>query len=417
MDRNLSKAYLRKRRTRRWIYGLSGLMLCLGLLLIIPSFMEPTVSLGEYRQGEVTRGNILTSISTDGKVEPVYQEVITSPVNAKVLAINHQPGDTISPDKSIIRLNMEELRRKYRKIKNEVALKKNEVARKREELRKRKQTLEADLLADSLRTARLKAYYEKEKELLDIGGTSGQTVEEARIDYQLSKLEQKKLREEYESFKHMIRLDLSSLKIEMSMQRQKLAEMEKLLEQAKITASRCGVVTRMSVTPGESVSSGQEVARVSNLDDYMVIGKISDRYVDRVHSGQSVQVLLDDTTLEGSVSSLTPGVEHGDVEYSVKLKNSAYSGLQAKKQTEVRLIQEDIRDTLRLPNANYYQGEGTEELFVVKGGELLKKEVRLGSCSYDHVLVKDGLKEGDRVIISRALYRNYPDHKRLKWKK
>jgi hypothetical protein len=31
--------------------------------------------------------------------------------------------------------------------------------------------------------------------------------------------------------------------------------------------------------------------------------------------------------------------------------------------------------------------------------------------------VKDGLKEGDRVIISRALYRNYPDHKRLKWKK
>ncbi len=416
MDRNLSKSYLRRRKTQRWIIGVSLLTAFIGIFLFIPSFMEPTVELDQYRVGKVTRGGIITSTSTEGKVEPVYQEVITTPVTTRVLAIRCQPGDTVNDDSGIIELDMRDLLRRYRKVQNEVALKENSAARKKEELRKRRNALKADLKADSLRTERLKAQYENERQLLQMGGTSRQSLEQARIDYRLNKLEQEKLQRNYQAFKRMIRLDLKALDIELSMKRQKLRQMRELLDQARIRPSRKGVVTRISVTPGESVSQGQEVARVASQAAFQVKGAIPDQYVDRVYSGQPVQVLIDDTTLAGSLSSLTPGVDHGEIAYTVKLHHANYVGLKAKKKVEIRLIENQIDDTLRIPNASYYLGAGTTTLFVIRGRELVRRKVRLGSCSYDYVLVKAGLKQGERVILSRSLYKSYSDHQRLKWK-
>ena len=361
------------------------ILLFAGVVMIVPSFMEPTFHPDEYRFGEVTRGDIITSLSSQGKVEPAYQEVITCPVSTKVMAINYQPGDTVDTTQSIIRLDMTSLQRHYQTVKNELALKENSTARKREELKKKQRELQAGLRADSLRTAQLKAYYENEKKMLEIGGTSREAVEKAHIDYQLNKLEQQKLQDDYESFKRMIRLDISSLNLEMSMKRQEMNEMKETLDQARISSSREAVVTRISVTPGQTVGSGQEVARVACLDEYLVNGKIPDRFVDRVYSGQPLEVLIDDTTLYGKLGSLSPGVDHGDLDYSVRLNESSYYGLKAKKEVEIRLIQNHLRDTLRIPNAGYYQGEGLTDLFVVRNNEVIKRQVRLGSCSYKHV--------------------------------
>ena len=417
MDRELSKSYLRKRTVRRWITGLFLLLIFAGMLLFIPSFMEPVVELDRYRVAPVTRGEVVTSVSTSGKVEPVYQEVITTPVNARVLKILHHPGDTVDTTSSLIALDLDGLQRKYRKVRQEVALKENSVERKREELRERRLKLKSDLRADSLTTARLKAHYEKENQLLEIGGTSLQSVEQAEIDYQLSKLEQQKLQKAYASFKRMIRLDMSSLKLEMAMKRGELDEMRQLLQQAGIRPSMNGVVTRISVTPGQTVTSGQEVARISNLDMFRIRGELPDKMVDKVYSGQQAMVLIDDTILEGHVSSLTPGVEHGDINYSVKLNHASYSGLKAKKQVEIRLVQQNFSDTLRIPHAGYYQGEGRTELFVLEDGELIRREVLLGSCSFHHVVVNHGLKPGQKVVVSQSIYDKYPDHQRLKYKK
>jgi HlyD family secretion protein len=416
MDRELSNSYLKKRKKKRIIYWTGGILLFTFLLVLIPSFMEPTVDLSDYRVGKVTKGDIITSISAEGKVEPIYQEIITTPIQSRVMSLNYQPGDTIDTTASIIRLEMKDLRRKYQKINHEVALKENHTRKKREELRQRENKLEAELISDSLKTDRLKAFYENEKKLLNIGGTSRESVKQARIDYQLSKLEKKKKMDEYNSFKRMIRIDISSLNLELEMKREEMTEMKDLINEAKIQPSRPGVITRINVTPGESVSSGQEVARVSNLDEFRIQGAISDQFVDKVFSGQPVEVIIDDTTIHGKVSSLTPGIEHGDIDFSVRLRSSAYNGLKPKKQVEIRLVQEKLMDTLRIPNASFYKGEERRDFFVVRGKELIKKQVRVGLCSYNYVLVKDGLKPGDRVIISNTFYNKYGNYQRLKWK-
>ena len=57
-------------------------------------------------------------------------------------------------------------------------------------------------------------------------------------------------------------------------------------------------------------------------------------------------------------------------------------------------------DVLRIANSSYYVGKGEYELFVVDGGQLLKRKVQLGDSNFEYVEVISGLQEGDEVVIS-----------------
>ena len=57
-------------------------------------------------------------------------------------------------------------------------------------------------------------------------------------------------------------------------------------------------------------------------------------------------------------------------------------------------------NAMRMANASFYTGPGEYQLFVQDGDELVRRRVRLGECDFDHVEVLDGLKEGERVVVS-----------------
>ena len=58
-------------------------------------------------------------------------------------------------------------------------------------------------------------------------------------------------------------------------------------------------------------------------------------------------------------------------------------------------------DVLRIPVcSDYTQGPGTYELYVVNGGNIEKRTVRLGEANYDYIVVESGLDEGDKVVLS-----------------
>jgi HlyD family secretion protein len=56
--------------------------------------------------------------------------------------------------------------------------------------------------------------------------------------------------------------------------------------------------------------------------------------------------------------------------------------------------------TLRLRRGPFSTGEGSQEVFVIRGGRAVKAPVTFGLTGFDYYEVTSGLMAGDEVIIS-----------------
>jgi HlyD family secretion protein len=57
-------------------------------------------------------------------------------------------------------------------------------------------------------------------------------------------------------------------------------------------------------------------------------------------------------------------------------------------------------DVLRVKNGPVFRGGKRQAIFVVNGGEAIRREVNVGQRNGDYVEIVSGLKAGDKIIIS-----------------
>ena len=117
--------------------------------------------------------------------------------------------------------------------------------------------------------------------------------------------------------------------------------------------------------------------------------------------GSKAVVKLGRERMPGMVSNVTPLSRNGVISFSVRLDDNANSRLRSGLKTDVYILCDVVEDALRLKNGSYYTGPGVYELFVFDSDdELVKRNVRLGESNYEYVEVREGLKPGDKVVIS-----------------
>ncbi len=80
------------------------------------------------------------------------------------------------------------------------------------------------------------------------------------------------------------------------------------------------------------------------------------------------------------------------------------------------LINSVKSNVMRIANSAYYTGPGEYKLFVADGNDrIVKRTVKLGEAGFDYVEVINGLKPGDKVVVSDM--NDYKEKSELKVKK
>ena len=93
MDRPLDEAVVRTRSRRRWLIGVAAVVLAVLVLGWGPSLLRPSVDRARIRTSVVDRGPLEAAISAAGRVLPEVEQVLTSPVDARVLGVRKRAGD------------------------------------------------------------------------------------------------------------------------------------------------------------------------------------------------------------------------------------------------------------------------------------------------------------------------------------
>ncbi len=401
MDRTISIGEQRNGNKSRWLKILVAIAVLVVAFFGLRKLLTTTVKQKDFVKARVEMGTVENTISASGLVLPSFEQQINAPISTEIKNVFLKSGTEVKKGDLIMDLDQAYIRLELESLKDQLELRKNNITRLKLEYDKNLRELDYNAQIKNLEVFSLKSALEDVKYLESFGGATMQEVKKAGLALQISELEKKKLNNELEFRKAVITSDRRNLELEVMMQDKKITELSNKLNATSVKASRPGVVTWVNESIGKKVTEGEALVRIANLDGFRVEASCSDRYAKVVKSGMPVRVRINDSNLEGIISSILPTIENNTIEFVVTLNENNHPALRSNMRVEVFLISNRKENVLRLRNGPGINGAINQDVFVVNGKEAVRRKINLGVTNSNYVEITGGdLKAGDQVIIS-----------------
>lgn len=211
---------------------------------------------------------------------------------------------------------------------------------------------------------------------------------------------------------------------------EKLALIESQIEKCVIRSPEAGQVVYANLTgwrgnkeliiePGAQIRERQVLIRLPNPSRMQVVAKINESKITLVDRGMPSSIRLDafpDIELYGTVDKVNEfpvpnsffGSSVKEYETVVQIGDSP-PGLRPGLTAEVRICVEHLADVLTLPVQAVFE-HGNKYYCVTRDGERwAARLIELGSTNDKLVVIRQGLGEGEQVVLNVAAYRNKVD--------
>ena len=408
MDREIPKEIRKKERNKKIIRFSAIAVTIVVVISILISLMRTGVKKKDIILSVVDQGTIEVSVSASGKVAPAFEEIITSPINSRIVEVYRRGGDSVDVGTPILKLDLQSTETEYKKLLDEEEMRRYKL----EQLRVNNQTKLSDMAmqikVSAMKLNRMKVELRNEHYLDSLGAGTTDKVRQAELSYNVAQLEYEQLKQQYDNEKEVLAAEYKVQELDFNIFRKNLAEMKRTLDDAQIRSPRKAILTYINNQVGAQVPQGGQVAIISDLSHFKVEGEIADTYGDRVAAGGKAIVKIGTEKLEGVVSSVTPLSKNGVISFSVQLMDDNNRRLRSGLKTDVYVMNAVKEDVMRIANASYYVGRGEYDLFVMTSDdEIVKRKVQLGDSNFEFVEVVSGLQPGDRVVVSdMSQYKN-----------
>jgi len=214
-----------------------------------------------------------------------------------------------------------------------------------------------------------------------------------------------------EAFKAQVELrraDLERVRAIAQFQRERVASM-------RVRAGASGVVQELSLEPGQWVQSGQGLARVASPERLKAVLMVPQGNARDLSLGLPVIVDTRDGKVKGRVIRVDPAVQNGTVTVDVALEGALPRGARPDLSVEGTIEIDRLADVLSVGRPANGASETTLKLFRLEpdGHSAVRVPVKLGRSSFNAVEVLEGLKAGDRIILSEMSRYENVDRVRL----
>ncbi|HWP45499.1 MAG TPA: HlyD family efflux transporter periplasmic adaptor subunit, partial [Blastocatellia bacterium] len=335
-----------------------------------------------------------------GEVVPEFEQVLSSPINARVLKILKKPGAEVRKGDSIVELDMSESVLALEKLNQQIELKQNQQAKARLDLQNTLIGLQSQWEIKNLEYKSAAAASARNRQLHKQGLLSEDALRQVELLEEKARFEMKQLEESKLNAEQATKTQLEGLALEMKMLEKERDEARRQLDLATTRSDRDGVLTWVVSEEGATVHKGDVLARIADLTSFRVRATTSDVNAGRLAPGLAASVKINEQYLEGRISSIEPTIKDGIITFLVELADKSSPLLRSNLRVDVMVVTERKDRALRIKKGPFASSEGDHDVFVIRGDVAVKLPVRIGISSFDNYEVLDGLLEGDEVIIS-----------------
>jgi HlyD family secretion protein len=413
MDRPIDPAFRRQKVIRRTLFAILGFAMVVLAVAAARSWITPSVSRKSIRTAIVDVGPVEATLTASGTAVPEFEQVLSSPIDARVLRILKRPGTQLHKGDAILELDVSQSVLALERLNEQLAIKENQQGQRKLELENKLIDLQGQI---KVKTLDLKSYELKaaqQRQLQQAGLSSQDELRKAEVLEEKTRIELKQLESSQTNAERATQSQLEGLALEIQILQKEKTEAQRQLELATTKADREGVLTWVVAEEGATVQKGDVVARLADLSSFRVEATVSDVHASRLRIGMPVKIRVNEQDyLEGSVSNILPTIKEGVVTFYVSLADRSNHLLRSNLRVDVFIVTGRQQRTLRIKRGAFASGAGQQDVFVIRDGVALRTPVRLGLASFDYYEVLEGLAEGDEVIISDM--RDYARLKQIK---
>jgi len=373
----------------------------------------PGVEMSTLWPDTVRRGPMLREVRGLGTLVPEDTMLITASTDARIQRILVRPGTPVQANTVVMELTSPEL---------ETLLLTAEFNLK---------VAEADF--ENLKVTLQKTYLDMQAVAAQVGADATTSKLEADrdaalakenllpgVDAKISATKAAQLASRYELEQKRLAMHAAAEKAQLDAQRVKIEQLrgewklkQDQVDRLKVKAGFAGTLQALpppmtAVEEGQRVAAGTPLGKVAQPSHLKAELKIAETQVKDITPGQ---LAIIDTRLagggsngliEGKVSRIDPSILNGTVTVDVALKGALPPGARPDLSVDGTIQLEKLDDVVFVGRPVFGQQNATVTLFKIDpdGRYAQKVKVTFGKSSVNTIEVTDGLKVGDRVILS-----------------
>lgn len=400
MDRPLSSKDKRRIRLKAMMRIAIPVLTVACAVALVSVLVRPSVKEKLLDFAVADRGNIDFTVSSSGKAVPGYEEIVNSPVSARIIEVFKRAGENVRKGEKLLGLDLEQERVEYEKLLDQEKMKLLDMEQMKVSNRNKISDMEMNLEVSRMELQRLASAVANERYLDSIGAGTPEKVREAELNYKVAQLKYGQSEKMLENQKALASADEAVKELDLAIFRKDKQQKLRRLEEAAIAAPIDATVTFIESGIGSLVQEGGKVAVLSDLSRFNVDVTMSDRLAARVSVGAHAYIIVRNEKIPGTVTFVSPVSKDGTTNITVTPSDSAGAKLRSGLKCDVHIIYASNDDVVRIPRGAYYKGPGETRIFVSKGDWLEARKVVLGESNYDYVEVICGIAEGETVVVS-----------------
>ncbi len=394
----------RKRRIRRTVYGIAGVIVIvlttLGLRHLQPA--APTVDSGTLWPDTVKRGPMVVEVRGLGILTPMEIQWIPAVTDGRVQKRLVLPGMKVKQDTVLLILTNPMLEQdaqaaeaEWKEAEADYNSLKAQLDSQLLDQRGTASTTEADC-----QQAKLQADRDAELAREGLGSRLTLQLSESKAGALAVKADIEKQR--VEALKASIDAQLAAQKSKVDQLRAAYQLKHQQVEDLQVRAGIEGVLQLLPVEVGQQVTAGTNLARVSEPSKLKAEVKIAETQVKDVAFDQKAVIDTHNGIIPGHVIRIDPSSVAGTVTVDVALDGPLPGGARPDLSVDGTITIERLDNVLYMGRPAFGQPYSTVSIFkeTSDGKEAVRVPVKLGRGSVTTIEILDGLKDGDRVILS-----------------
>ncbi|MFI4959451.1 MAG: efflux RND transporter periplasmic adaptor subunit [Lysobacterales bacterium] len=391
-------------RKRRLILIGAG-VLALGLLVwLAPGIgrlfsASASVSSSRLAFATVERGLFVRDIAAEGKVVAAVSPTMYATYGGAVTLQVHA-GDTVKKGQVLAIVDSPELRNKLAQEQSKGDAMQVDYLQAQVDARSKRSELQKALDNAQIDEKSAETNLDREQKASAAGAATGVEVDQAKDVLEKARITLSHAKADLGISGDSLKFNIQAKKLAHENQMLVVQDLQRQVDDLNVKSPVDGQVGQLFIAERATVAKDAQLLSVIDLSALQVEMQVPESFARDLGIGMSGEISGNGHVWKGLVSAISPEVVNGQVSARLRFDGETPKQLRQNQRLSVRVLLDKRDNVLTVQRGSFVDESGGSYAYVVRDGIATKTPIRVGTSSIDKVEILDGLKEGDRIVIS-----------------